>query len=138
MNKVILAGRLSADPELRYTADGTPVVNFSIAENRRIRKKDGSFEDSVQFIRVSVFGPAADNFAKYKKKGDWVEVDGRIEVREGKPNEEGKKTFYQNIVARSIFYGPNAQRKEGEAPSQADEMLPGEEVPYFNTDDLPF
>lgn len=80
-SRVILVGNLGRDPEMRYTASGTPVTNFSIAVNRRRRVGDGNFEDEVDWYRVSVFGRQAEVADQYLKRGMQVLVDGRLQIR---------------------------------------------------------
>ena len=112
MNKFMVTGRLTADPELRYTQDGsTAVVNFTLANNWYTKNAEGKTEQKVQFIPFSVFGPTAERLANYKKKGDWIEVEGHIVIKTI-PKEDGSNLQYTNLVAQSVFYGPSAQAKE--------------------------
>lgn len=112
MNKFMVTGRLTADPELRFTQDGsTAVVNFILANNWYTKNSEGKTEQKVQFIPFSVFGPTAERLASYKKKGDWIEVEGHI-VMKTIQKEDNSTLQYTNLVAQSVFYGPSAQNKD--------------------------
>ena len=132
MNKFMVTGRLTADPELRFTQDGsTPVVNFTLANNWYVKNTEGVTEQKTQFIPVSVFGPAAERFATHKKKGDWIEVEGHITMKVI-TKEDGNKLQYTNLVAQSVFYGPNALRKDNNTAGHAKEDL------QFTNDNMPY
>ena len=79
MNKVILIGRLTRDPELRYTESNMPICRFGIAVNRTFSNQNG--EREADFINISVFGKQAENVKNYLAKGSQVAVEGRIQVR---------------------------------------------------------
>lgn len=131
MNKFMITGRLTADPELRFTQDGsTPVVNFTLANNWYVKNAEGVSEQKTQYIPISVFGPNAEKLATYKKTGDWIEVEGHVVIKVI-PKEDGSKLRYTNLVAQSIFFGPNAHRKENNGAMQEDEtQMHSEEMPY--------
>ena len=80
LNKVMLIGRLGRDPEIRYSANNTPICNFSLATSDRIRKGD-NFEEKTEWHRIVVFGNQAENASKFLKKGSLVFVDGKIQSR---------------------------------------------------------
>lgn len=119
MNKFMVTGRLTADPELRFTQDGsTAVVNFILANNWYTKNPEGKTEQKVQFIPFSVFGPTAERLASYKRKGDWIEVEGHI-VMKTIQKEDGSTLQYTNLVAQSVFYGPSAQNKDSDTNKTA-------------------
>jgi len=82
MNEITVIGFLGIDPEMKYLPDGTPVTEFSVADNRRRRDPDneGEYIESVQWFRVHVFGVAAENANRFLEKGRQVAVFGRLEA----------------------------------------------------------
>ena len=80
LNRVILIGNLTDDPELRYTQTGTARTRFSIAINRRYRDKQGNLQDDTTFVPIVVWGPQAENCANYLSKGRQVAIDGRLRI----------------------------------------------------------
>ena len=97
LNKVQLIGFLGADPELRYTPGGQPVVDLSIATNRIYKDSNGNRVTNTDWHRVSVWGNAAENAAQYLKKGRQVYVEGRL--KNSSSGEGENKKYYTNIVA---------------------------------------
>jgi len=100
MNKVILIGRLTRDPELKYTPNGVAVANFNIAVNRPFAKEG---EQQADFINGIAWRKQAENLANYQKKGNLIAIDGRIQVRNYE-NQEGKKVYVTEVVAENIQY----------------------------------
>ena len=101
MNKALLVGRLTRDPELRHTQTGRAVCQISIAINRPFSNQDGQRE--ADFINVVVWDKQAENLAKYVKKGSQVAVEGRIQTR-NYDNNEGKKVYVTEVVAQSVQF----------------------------------
>eukprot|EP00831_Metopus_contortus_P036196 TRINITY_DN28689_c0_g1_i1.p1 TRINITY_DN28689_c0_g1~~TRINITY_DN28689_c0_g1_i1.p1 ORF type:complete len:149 (+),score=33.89 TRINITY_DN28689_c0_g1_i1:69-515(+) len=97
INKVILIGRLTRDPEIRYTNSGTPVVTISLAVNRKT-----STENSVDFIDVVLWKKLAELSNRFLKKGSQVAVDGRLQVRTYE-SDSGKRKIYE-VVASSLQF----------------------------------
>lgn len=111
MNRVILVGRLTKDPELRNTGQ-TSVASFSIAVNRPFKNREGNYD--ADFINVSIFGMQADNVAKYCAKGSQVGVDGRIQTRTYDA-QDGTKRYVTEVVAERVeFLGT---KKDGNSES---------------------
>ena len=81
-NKIIIVGNLGRDPELRYTPQGTPVCNFSMASNERRKDKTGESQDHVTWFRVTLFGRMAESASQYLVKGRPVFIEGRLRVEE--------------------------------------------------------
>ena len=100
MNKVILIGRLTRDPELRHTPNGTAVCQFSIAVDRL---PDQNGQRQADFISVTVWNRLAENLAKYMSKGRLIAVEGRIQTR-NYDNNEGKRVYVTEIIASNIQY----------------------------------
>lgn len=80
-SRVVLVGNLGRDPEMRYSQNGTPITNFSIAVNRRRRNPDGSQHDETDWYRVSLFRQQAEWAAEWLKKGSKVLVEGQLQIR---------------------------------------------------------
>ena len=99
MNKVVLVGRLTKDPEVRVFSNGNPVANFTLAINRNYKNKDGNID--ADFIPVAVYGRQADVIQKYVTKGSQLGVDGRIQVR-SYDAQDGSKRYVTEVVADNI------------------------------------
>jgi single-strand DNA-binding protein len=111
-NKVILLGNLTSNPELRYTPNGTPISNFSLAVNRRFRQGE-ELKEEVCFIDIVVFGMQAENCGNYLTKGRGVIVDGRLQQRRWE-TEDGQKRSKHEVVAESIQFLGKSSTDEGE------------------------
>lgn len=134
MNKVVLIGRLVADPELKYTPSGKAVCNVTVAVDRQ--SKDGG----TDFIDVVVWNKNAENLAQYMSKGRQLAVDGSIQKRSYE-DKEGKKRWVTEVLANRIeFIGSktdsgNSQLQQPEQPQQGIQY--GQPV-SFSDEDLPF
>ncbi len=132
MNKVILIGRLTKEPELRYTPAGTPVCNASIAV-RRPATKDG--EADADFINLVVWGVVGENLAKYMVKGGQIAVEGRIQVSNYQ-DKDGVKRWKTEVVASSVEFLGNPRQEQAPSVKQSPQQF-GYEV-QFSDEDLPF
>lgn len=101
MNKAILIGRLTRDPELRTTPTGRNVCQFAIAVNRAFTNANG--EREADFINCVVWDKQAENLARYQKKGNQIAVDGRIQTR-NYDDKDGKKVYVTEILATNISF----------------------------------
>ena len=101
MNKAILIGRLTRDPELRTTPTGRNVCQFSVAVNRTYTNASG--EREADFINCVVWDKQAENLARYQKKGNQIAVEGRIQTRNYDDN-NGKKVYVTEILASNISF----------------------------------
>jgi single-strand DNA-binding protein len=79
--KATIIGNLGGDPEMRYSASGSPLLRFNVASNYRTRTPEGEYQDRTEWIRVTVFGQRAETLQQYLKKGTRVYVEGRLEAR---------------------------------------------------------
>lgn len=155
MNKVILYGNLTRDPELKSLPSGMQVASFGVATNRRV-KKDEQWTDVPEFHNVVVFGRQAETSAQYLKKGSSALIEGRIQTRSWDSPEKGKQ-YRTEIVAESVTFGSRASgggssSGSSEAPSgmrsgfgdaEAPQKAPKEDgIDYptedINPDDIPF
>ena len=101
MNRVILIGNLTQDPELRYTPDGTPVVSFTLAVNRSFTNQEG--ERETDFIPVVVWRKQAERCSEYLTKGSQVAVDGRLQIRSYE-DKDGIRRKVSEVVAWRVEF----------------------------------
>lgn len=153
MNRVVLVGRLTKDPELKYTPSGVAVCTFTLAVNRTFTNQDG--EREADFINCVVWRKPAENAANYLRKGSLAGVDGRIQTRNYEGN-DGKRVYVTEVIAESVqFLEPKnstggsqgaSNQNEGKysssnqnEPQRADNQSQAEDKPIaINDDDLPF
>ncbi|EPG1054117.1 TPA_asm: single-stranded DNA-binding protein [Listeria monocytogenes] len=115
MNRVVLVGRLTKDPDLRYTPAGAAVATFTLAVNRPF--KNGQGEQEADFIQCVVWRKPAENVANFLKKGSLTGVDGRVQTRNYEGN-DGKRVYVTEIVAESVqFLEPKQSAVEGSTPN---------------------
>jgi single-strand DNA-binding protein len=108
INRVVLVGNLTKDPELRQTGGGTPVCSLRIAVNTRRRDESGQWGDKPNYFSVSVFGNQAESCSQYLSKGRPVAIDGRLEWREWQA-QDGAKRESVEIVADSVQFLSSGQ-----------------------------
>lgn len=137
MNKAILMGRLTKDPELRYTnTNNTAICSYTIAIDRRFTKQGE--EKQTDFINTVCFGKTAEFCGKWFKKGQQIAVVGRIQTRTWDDN-EGKKHYVTEVVAEEAYFA-DTKRNEG-APSRTQNSS-GDQgdgfYPVEDDDELPF
>ncbi|ENI2709707.1 single-stranded DNA-binding protein [Listeria monocytogenes] len=115
MNRVVLVGRLTKDPDLRYTPAGAAVATFTLAVNRTFTNQNG--EREADFIQCVVWRKPAENAANFLKKGSMAGVDGRVQTRNYEGN-DGKRVYVTEIVAESVqFLEPKLNAVEGSTPN---------------------
>ncbi|MCB2438618.1 single-stranded DNA-binding protein [Listeria monocytogenes] len=115
MNRVVLVGRLTKDPDLRYTPAGAAVATFTLAVNRPFTNQQG--EREADFINCVVWRKPAENVANFLKKGSMAGVDGRVQTRNYEGN-DGKRVYVTEIVAESVqFLEPKQNAVEGSTPN---------------------
>lgn len=143
MNKVILVGRLTRDPELKYTPQGTAVASFTIAVNRRYRGKNG--ENEADFIPIVVWGAMGENTAKYMQKGREIAIAGRIQVRNYQAN-DGSRRYVTEVIAEEVTFlgggngGGRRDNSTGRNDNTQDYGVPLDDFHPMeeDDDDLPF
>lgn len=101
MNKVFLIGRLTRDPELRYTGNNTPVATFSLAVNRNFSNQAG--EREADFINIVVWRKQAENVKNYLTQGSQVAIDGRLQTRSYDDN-NGQKRYVTEVIADNVEF----------------------------------
>ena len=147
MNKVILMGRLTRDPEVRYSQGAEPlaVARYTLAVNRRFKRQG---EQEADFIGCVAFGKAGEFAEKYFKKGQLVSVIGRLQVRSWDDN-EGKKRWSTDVVVEEQYFAESKSSFESRtgsaaaSPSQGGGQAPSNDGFYpigesVEDDDLPF
>ena len=135
INRVIVVGNLTKDPELRHTAGGTPVASMRIAVNTRRRDESGEWSDKPNYFNVTVFGNHAESCAQYLSKGRPVAVDGRLEWREWEAKDGGGHREAVEIVADNVqFLG---SRSDGDGGDSQFVPAGASESPAVD-DDIPF
>ena len=152
LNKVMLIGNLTRDPELKALPSGQQLCNLGVATNRVYKDKDGQQQKATEFHSVVVWGRQAETCGQYLKKGQSVMVEGRLQTRSWDDQTSGQKRYKTEIVADRVQFGPktqnNAERTQNVAESgQRDSasspresadtgiQYPQEEI---NADDIPF
>jgi single-strand DNA-binding protein len=101
INKVILIGNLGADPEIRYTQDGTPAASFTVATTERWKGKDGQMQEQTEWHRVTAWRRLAEICGEYLSKGSRVYIEGKLQTRKWK-DQSGNDRYTTEIVAREM------------------------------------
>lgn len=112
MNKVLLVGRLTAKPELRYTATNTPYTRFSVAVNRQFTNANG--ERETDFINVVVWRKQAENVCNYLNKGSLVSVEGRLQTG-NYTDKDGNKKYTTDVAADNVQFLESKAQSQGRA-----------------------
>jgi len=126
LNKVVLIGRLTKDPELRYTTSGVPVTRFTLAVNRNYTNQQG--ERKADFIPITVWRGAAESCAKYLAKGRLVAVAGRIQT--GSYEQDGQRRYTWEVVADEVQFLEWSEKQETYIPGFNEVNIPDEELPF--------
>jgi single-strand DNA-binding protein len=139
-NKIMIVGYLGRDPELRYTPDGTPVCNFTIATTERKKDKSGEFQDVTTWFRVNLWRRQAEIASQYLSKGKQVYVEGRLSQSEYQDRDGNTRTSLDVNGTDIQFIGPRgdettAPREERPAARSSSSPEPSSMV---TDDDIPF
>ncbi len=136
INQVTLVGRLTRDPDLKYTPDGKAVSNITLAVNRHYKNASGEIE--ADFVHCILWGKTAENTSNYCKKGAVLGVTGRIQTRHY-DNQEGKRVYVTEVVAEGVRFlsSKPAGNKEAAQPQQTS-MPPQPVPPAQHREELPF
>lgn len=146
LNKAIVIGNLTRDPELRSLPSGIKVCTFSLATNRVWKDKNGARQESTDYHNVVVFGRQAETVAQYMKKGSSILVEGRMQTRSWEDKTSGEKKYRTEIVADRTQFGPKGTGAGGgttgggsKVPAAEGEVgaieYPEEDI---NPEDIPF
>lgn len=149
LNKAIIIGNLTRDPELRSLPSGIKVCTFSLATNRVWKDKNGVRQESADYHNVVVFGRQAETVAQYMKKGSSMLIEGRMQTRSWEDKTSGEKKYRTEIVADRTQFGPKGSgggggetsAKGSDTPKgQGNEDMDTIEYPEedINPEDIPF
>lgn len=153
LNKAIIAGNLTRDPELRQTPSGQSVCTIGVATNRVWTNPSGQKQEAVEFHNVVLWGRLAEITNQYLKKGRLVLVEGRLQTRSWDDKQTGQKKYRTEIVAENIQFGPQgggnfgggntqAQNPEPAQPEQPAAEIPTVQYPAdeeeIRAEDIPF
>ncbi|MDO8659264.1 MAG: single-stranded DNA-binding protein [Candidatus Parcubacteria bacterium] len=148
LNKAILIGNLTRDPELRSLPSGIKVCSFSIATNRVWKDKNGQKQEAADYHNVVVFGRQAETVAQYMKKGSSILVEGRMQTRSWDDKTSGEKKYRTEVIADRTQFGPkgsgggggggnvgapiktSSSPEEGEAIEYPEEDINPEDIPF--------
>lgn len=131
VNKVILLGRLGADPEVRYTSGGTAVAKFNLATSETYKDKDGSRQEKTEWHRVVAFGKLGEICGEYLSKGKQVYVEGKLQTRSWEDKDGNKKYTTEVNINNMVMLGP------GEGGGKESPVSP-EPQAFGSEDDIPF
>ena len=135
MNNVVLIGRLTKDPELRYIpGSGKAVATFTLAVNRPFKNKEGQYE--ADFIPIQVWGKSAENAANYLAKGRQAAVSGRLQIRTY-DDQQGQKRWVTEVVADRVEFLEWDKKNESTSQGQGSSGAP-EGYMALDDDDIPF
>lgn len=141
INKAMIYGNLTRDPELKALPSGSNVCSMSLATNRTYKDRDGNKKEEVDYHNIVVFGKQAENVAKYLTKGSGAFVEGRLQTRSWE--KDGVKHYRTEVVADRVQFGLKPQNApqndagnqshpatEPQAPAYPEEEINPEDIPY--------
>jgi single-strand DNA-binding protein len=151
LNKALVIGNLTKDPEVKALPSGIKVTSFSVATNRVWKDKNGAKQESADYHNIVVFGRQAETAGQYLKKGSSVLVEGRMQTRSW-DGADGQKKYRTEIVADRIQFGNRPAGGPGAGSAPATKGAPAEDAPKdqgpadtidypeeeINPDDIPF
>ncbi len=118
LNKVLLMGNLTRDPEVRYTPKGTAVTELGIAVNRTFSGENGEKREEVTFVDVTVWGRTAENAGQYLKKGRSVFIEGRLQLDSWEDKQSGQKRNKLKVVADNVQFLGSPRGGSGGGPDE--------------------
>ena len=133
LNKIILMGRLTRDPELRKTGNGTAVTSFTLAVDRDYKPQDG--ERETDFIDIVAWRGTGEFVSKYFTKGRMAVVEGRLQVRDW-TDKDGNKRRSTEVLAESVYFGDSKKVSESDTPAEPSGEI--RELPDEEKGELPF
>jgi single-strand DNA-binding protein len=149
LNKAMIYGNLTRDPEMKALPSGMNVTEFSLATNRRYKDRDDNWQEAVDYHNIVVFGRQAETVNQYLKKGSGAFVEGRLQTRSWE--KDGHKNYRTEIVADRVQFGPRsgdgngggapaaaATPATGQAKSDEKPVLPEYPEDEINPEDIPF
>lgn len=141
LNRVLLYGNLTRDPELKTLPSGIPASSFSLATNLTYKDREGKKQEKAEYHNIVVFGPQAETVNKWLKKGSGAMVEGRLQTTSWE--KEGQKHYRTEIVAERVQFGPRAGGDSNTSSSAYGAPAPGgntpsrsNEMPAYPTEDI--
>jgi len=142
LNKLMLIGNLTRDPELRYTPKGTAVAKFGLAVNRKWKDDNGALHEEVMFVDCDAFGRTAENLAQYVKKGTKIFLEGRLKLDQWDDKQTGqKRSKHGMLVERIEFLGTadkSAQPRQTSNDPASQPSPPDDANQLPQDDNIPF
>lgn len=136
LNKAMVIGNLTRDPEMKSLPSGIQVTSFSLATNRVWKDKNGAKQESVDYHNIVVFGRQAEIVSQFLRKGSSVLVEGRMQTRSW-DSPDGKKNYRTEVVADRVQFGPRSSGAATTATSPAKQADDKSSVPPMETIDYP-
>ena len=130
MNKIVLVGRLTKDPEVRSTSSGVNVVNFTVAVNRRFKNKEGGYD--ADFLPCVGYRATADFISKFFQKGSLIGVEGSVQTRNYDAQDGTKRYVTEVIVENAEFVGGKNESSNNYTPSDNSYVDAPSEAPIDN------
>jgi single-strand DNA-binding protein len=134
VNKVILIGNLGADPEMRYTSNGTAVANFRIATTERWSNPSGEKEERTEWHRIVAFGRLGEICGEYLAKGKQVYIEGRLQTRSWEDRDGNQRTTTEVVASGMQMLGTapgsSSRLQEKEGSSLQEEPMKDEDIPF--------
>ena len=134
-NRVIFAGNLTRDPELKYPQSGKPIGRISLAANRKWKTESGEQKEEVTFVEVDLFGKSAEVVSQYCKKGSNILVEGRLKLDQWDDKQTGQKRSALRIVCENFTFLSSGERAQVR-PAASKPSAPGSDP--APDDDIPF
>jgi single-strand DNA-binding protein len=142
INKVILVGNVGKDPEVRYSASGTPVANFSLATNEKFKDRNGEWQDRTEWHSVVAWKRLAEVVGEYVAKGSKLYVEGKIQTSSWEDRQSGERKYRTEIVARDLLLlgsrehsggdhqGPTHHENEDQVSHAGSGAIVDEDIPF--------
>ncbi len=134
LNKVMIIGNLGRDPEMRFTANGSAVTNFTVAVSRQYSSADGERKEETEWVRVVTWNKLAEQCNQFLQKGRRVYVEGRLQTRSW-DGQDGQKRYSTEVVAQDVQFLDRAGAPGAGPSGGRDPMMDGD---INDPDDLPF
>ena len=146
LNKVMLIGNLTRDPELRYTPKGTAVADLGLAINSKSKDAQGNLQEETTFVDVTVWGVTAENAGKYLTKGRPVFVEGKLRLDQWTDKDTGQNRQRLKVVGHAVQFlgsgggegGSQSRQGSGPAPQSPQPATSQPTMDYLEEDDIPF
>lgn len=144
LNKAMIFGNLTRDPELKALPSGMNVCSFALATNRVYNDRDGKRQENTDYHNITVFGKQAENCAKYLSKGNSAYVEGRLQTRSWE--KDGQKQYRTEIIADRVQFGPKGSGSSASSTNNSDSGSAEDKAPAMpdypeeeiNPEDIPF